>query len=925
MNPKFLKGFILFFLILIQNRANSATVTTVGNGNWNSTVIGLPWPLGIVPSATDVVIIDNNDIVNLTSNQSIGGVFLNVGATLNMNTNTRTLTVNGSFLMANNSTINGNATSRALVITGDLVIAGPNKTIQNIAISVAGTFWNVSGNITLNTGNTASKYFGNFLNDGTFINNSNNVPFTVGGNFTNNGTFTSGTGRVTFTGATSNTISGSAASTGFGGGITVNKGTSQNNILEVTSVITMVNGGLNLNNGTFKLSSASTIVPFTSNPNILANERLWVNGGTINSTASIDWTLEGALRVDAGSLNFGTAINNRIAPNSTSASTGLIEINGGTLTATGRISSGTDPWIYTMTGGLCQLGTIGNNSPGRDVFNLDNSASGVFSMSGGTLMICNKAGSVGQNLGYHNTATLGSGFTGGILQMGYASTTAGSIIRIESSIPIYNLVINAPGSTVQVQSPATPTTSFLQITNDLTVTAGVFDISNQDIEIGGDWINASATADPLIEGTRRVTFDGMASQSISNTGSANGMVFSNIIVNNTSTVIPQVTLNTTLQAQNGLTLTAGKVNLNSNTFTLGTSAAAPGTLLRTADFVYGGTFTRWFPTALFAIGNAAGLFPMGTSQDDYRPLWVGYSSNLTTGGMISVLHNPTYPSTYVSATHADASWGSTLEGVSNSIWVVTSSALAFNGSTGIIRFGGTGFGNNNLTDMNASLLASVVGTHGAATNVNTTYEVNRTALSTAELVNSWRIGTRNVLSAPLPITLLEFTSQLREGNVALNWKTASEKNSDFIALERSVDGIRFEEIDRKKAQGSSNSLVEYQSIDNKPAPELNYYRLKLADKDGSCTYSKILAERVDFSLSEPLVFPNPTSGNIEIDGPNLTDIVAVSIYNALGEVIRAYSGYPTNIDLSKEPNGAYFVQFTYLDKRLVKKVILSRP
>jgi len=864
MNPKLLRGLILLFLVLMQNRANSATVTTVGNGNWNSVVVGLPWPLGIVPSATDVVIIDNNDIVNLTSNQSIAGVFLNVGATLNMNTNTRTLTVNGSFLMANNSAINGNATSRAVLISGDMVIAGPNKTIQNVAISVAGTFWNVSGNITLNTGNTASKYFGNFLNDGTFINNISNVPFTVGGNFTNNGTFTSGTGRVTFTGATSNTISGSAASTGFGGGITVNKGTSQNNILEVTSVITMVNGGLTLTNGTFKLSSASTIVPFTVDPNIPVNAKLWNNGGTMNSTASIDWTLLGYIHVSAGALNFGTAINNRIAPNSSGATSGVIEISGGTLTATGRISSGVNAWRYIMSGGTASLATLGNTTAGRDVFNLDNSTNGVFSMSGGTLIICNKAGAAGENLGYHNTASLGTGFTGGVLQMGTTGTTAGSIMRVETTIPIYNLVVNAANCTVQVQSPAAPTATVVQVTNSINIQNGTFDISALDVNIGGNWTNSSAVADPLIQGTRRVTFNGTAPQSISNTGSANGMVFANIITNNTSTVIPQITLNTTLQAQTGLTLTAGKVNLNSNTFTLGTSAATPGTLLRTADYVYGGTFTRWFPTALFAIGNAAGLFPMGTSQNDYRPLWVGYSSNLTTGGVISVQHSPTYPSTYVASTHNDASWGNTLQGVSNSIWVVTTSTLAFAGSTGIIRYGGTGFGTNALADLNASLLASVIGSHGAATNVNTTYEVNRTALSTANLANSWRIGTRNVTASPLPITLLNFTSELREGKVLLNWKTASEKNSDFIALERSSDGINFVEIDRKKAQGSSSSIVVYQSLDNKPEPEINYYRLKLVDKDGSYMYSKILAERLDLPISHLMVFPNPTSGKLQV-------------------------------------------------------------
>ncbi len=902
MKQRLISKSVILLIMLLINNMHSATITSAASGNWNA---GATWVGGVVPTATDVVILDNNDVINITTNQTIAGITMNVGSSLNFNTNTRT------------------ATSRVLIINGNLTISGPNKTIQNIAVLVSGTFWNVNGTVVLNTGNTAAKSFGNFLNDGTFTNNSNNVPFTVNGNFTNNGTFTSGTGRVTFTGATSNTISGTAASTGFGGGITVNKGTSQNNILEVTSVITMLAGGLTLTNGTFKLSSVSTIIPFTVDPNIGATARLWVNGGTINSSASINWTLLGALRVDAGSLNFGTALDNRIAPNSTSATTGLIEINGGTLTATGRISSGTDPWIYTMTGGLCLLGTIGNTSAGRDVFNMDNATNGVFSMSGGTLTIVNRGGAAGENLGYNNTATLGSGFTGGVLQMGNASTTAGSIMRVQSSIPIYNLVINAPSSTVQARTPAAPTTTFLQITNDITIQNGTFDASFLDIEVGGDWSNASAVADPLIEGTgaRRITFEGTATQTISNTGAANGMVFNNIVVNNTSTVIPQIVLSTNMRAGAGLTLTAGKVNLNTNTFTLGTSAATPGTLLRTADYFYGGTFTRWFATPTVAIGSNSGLLPLGTAQGDYRPFWVGYTTTLTSGGVISAVHTATYPATFIAASHNDASWGNTLQGVSNSVWAISSSTLAFNGSTGLIRYGGTGYGSNALADLNASFIASVLGTHAAATNVNTTYEVNRTGLNNISF--SWRIGTRNITSSPLPITLLNFTSQLREGKVVLSWKTASEKNSDFIALERSTDGEQFEELDRKKALENSNSIVEYHSIDQDPA-ELNYYRLKLVDKDGSYTYSKTLAVRIDKPQSEFVLYPNPTSGNLTLDVPDSDALISVSVYNSLGELIKTYSGSQNTIDLSREENGTYFVRLNYADKSVVKKIVLSR-
>lgn len=916
---------ITFTLFLFGARPfHAAIITTAGNGNWNSVVPGLPWPGGVIPAATDIVIVDNNDILTVTDARSCAGLTLSVGASINMSTNGVTLTVNGNMEMNNNSFISGNDNTRGIAVTGNLTITGPNKTIQNIVLRVDGTFRNVSGNITFNTGNTAGKYFGNFVNDGTFINNTQNVPFTVGGDFTNNGTFTQGTGRVTFTGATSNVLGGTAATTAFGGGITINKGVAQTNVLDVTSVITMVNGGLILTNGSFKLSSASTIVPFTADPNIPATARLWNNGGTMNSSASFNWTLLGALRVDAGGLTFGTAADNRIAPNSTSASSGMIEVNGGTLTITGRISSGADPWIYTMTGGLARLGTIGNTSAGRDVFNMDNSTGGVFTMSGGTLNIVNKGGSVGENLGYHNTATLGGGFTGGVLQIGNSTTAGGSTIKFESTGPIHNLVVNAPGSIAQAAASGTPLSTSIQITNSVTIVDGTIDISNQNILVGGNWTNQSAVADPLTQGTRSVTFNGSSAQTFANSGPATGGIFYNVIFNNSSGSIPQITLNNNLTAANGLTLTAGKVNLNSNVLTLGLSGAAPGTLLRTADYLYGGTFTRWFNSPIIAIGNVAGLFPMGTSAGDYRPLWIGTSAVLTTTGQISVVHSPSYPATYIAATHNDASWGNTLQGVSNSIWTISASTLALNGSSGIVRYGGTGFGTNTLTDLNASLLSSVVGTHGAATNVNTTYEVNRTALTTAQIQNPWRIGSRNIVQSPLPISLSSFTAKPHDKMVELEWTTETETNNDFFTVERSKDCVEFEVIDVVKGAGNSSSRLYYSSTDENPFYGIDYYRLKQTDFDGGFKYHKIVAVKIDKAPASLAIYPNPSDGHLkmEING-NSESVQFMEVFNSLGQRVYSKNGFESTIDLNGQPNGIYFMNVHLSDQVITQKLAIE--
>ena len=110
--------------------------------------------------------------------------------------------------------------------------------------------------------------------------------------------------------------------------------------------------------------------------------------------------------------------------------------------------------------------------------------------------------------------------------------------------------------------------------------------------------------------------------------------------------------------------------------------------------------------------------------------------------------------------------------------------------------------------------------------------------------------------APLPVMLVDFTGKAAGNVVTLNWKTATEINSDYFAVERSVDLVSFKEIGRVTSRGSGSS---YLLIDPAANKGLNYYRLRQVDKNGSIEYSKIvtvnLAKQYTVSLS-----PNPSRG-----------------------------------------------------------------
>jgi hypothetical protein len=92
--------------------------------------------------------------------------------------------------------------------------------------------------------------------------------------------------------------------------------------------------------------------------------------------------------------------------------------------------------------------------------------------------------------------------------------------------------------------------------------------------------------------------------------------------------------------------------------------------------------------------------------------------------------------------------------------------------------------------------------------------------------------------------------------VLLEWRTASEFNSAFFGVERSPDGVRFQEIGRVNAAGDALVDMNYQFLDPAPLDGTSYYRLQKVDRDGSGAPSHMVA--VTMGRQDGLVvYPNP--------------------------------------------------------------------
>ena len=99
-------------------------------------------------------------------------------------------------------------------------------------------------------------------------------------------------------------------------------------------------------------------------------------------------------------------------------------------------------------------------------------------------------------------------------------------------------------------------------------------------------------------------------------------------------------------------------------------------------------------------------------------------------------------------------------------------------------------------------------------------------------------------AAVLPLTLLDFKASEKRDHILLQWTTTSETNTSHFEIEKLGTSQVYEKAGALNAKGSFANLNQYQYSDHFATAGVNYYRLKMIDKDGQFTYSKVIAVNV---------------------------------------------------------------------------------
>lgn len=441
--------------------------------------------------------------------------------------------------------------------------------------------------------------------------------------------------------------------------------------------------------------------------------------------------------------------------------------------------------------------------------------------------------------------------------------------------------------------------------------------NNVDLEIRGDWTNSSNNADAFVEGTRTVTFNGSSAQTISNTANQSGTDFYNLVINNSSStgviVSGNAGLHTRIVANGTLTLTNGYVYTNSNNMIV---------VLNNGGST-GGSINSFVNGPIRKIGNQAFIFPTG---QDVLPMGKGPEDVWARIGISAPTNNNTqFTAQYFFTSYGDMTKDATLTHVSFHEYWTLDRAVTTNAVQVTLYYESAT--RSFITDYTSGDLVVARYTAG-----NFWTSEGQSARSnsdpgwiTSNTVTNFSPFTFGSITGgnPFPVELANFSANALSNKVQLDWTTASEINTDYFQVEKSIDGINFEKVFTQKAAGNSNMALDYQGFDYEPFKGISYYRLKTVDLDGKYVYSNVVAVNFQsaFAIS---VYPNPTKDHLNVQLSENSNEIHISIFDLTGRLVfEDHKQYTNKVEINTQnwTPGMYIAKVKTQSGEFSKKIV----
>ena len=498
---------------------------------------------------------------------------------------------------------------------------------------------------------------------------------------------------------------------------------------------------------------------------------------------------------------------------------------------------------------------------------------------------------------------------------------------------IHNLTINGAGGVLIVDNTT--------VNGNLAITSGNLNCQNKDITLKGNFtVSGGATITP---GTNTFTFNGTVVQTVT----TKGQNFNNVEINNSKDPIAINVIDGLIVGTNGkLKLTDGVIK------TVGTTPFAkvvikntePGAIvgadgtphnLKPNSYVWG-NLKRHTKSGGYT-GKQKYEFPIGivppgggATARYYRARvdFVGLQgvSNITSRFIVG--KHPAYTSETdfaneqfeVPATDSTKTFKIT-KMLSEGYWRIHPNKQPKSGKYDIVLYSGifTEVGTSGkIAPMKTDTTNTAVSGWSVAGDIAADNSENRQTahgkIKSYNLTSFSDFGVGDGGGNALPIELLSFDVMMNGNKAALTWTTATEINNDFFTVERTLDGISFEEVVEMSGAGNSFTPLTYVCYDEYPLPGTTYYRLKQTDYDGQFEYSGMVELYNSFISNVDIYEVNRVGDNLKIKYNLIKESTyKIIIYDMMGKIILEeipVSNLGINeylIDVSSYGVGNYFV------------------
>ncbi|HSN59991.1 MAG TPA: ice-binding family protein [Ferruginibacter sp.] len=394
------------------------------------------------------------------------------------------------------------------------------------------------------------------------------------------------------------------------------------------------------------------------------------------------------------------------------------------------------------------------------------------------------------------------------------------------SVPVSSEEVLIPNTTTPKPVVSSTTSSLYNLTiydgSALTVTS--------TLQIGG-FIKNFGNAFDATAGT--ITMNGDLPQ-ILRPAFTNSNTVQNLIISNPA----HVTLSGDINVSNLFTLSNGLLKTGNNNLIIANTAT-----------ITGASAARYVDGNIRKVGNQAFTFPLG-NLNKYAPISISAPVNAT--DHFTASYSYTNPN---NSSYSTTSLGAGLNNVSvKEYWLLNRT----NGTSNVdvtLSFDDSRTGNVNvLADLrvarwNGSQWVNEGNTGTTGTPANGTVKSN-----TVNNFSPFTLGS-STASNSLPLSLLAFSAQLKNSNVALAWQTTNEVNAAHFNLQQSTNGNSFNTVAKINTQGGGNYAYtdDVSSINTSTV----FYRLQIVNQDGSFTYSKTIAVLLKAHNAQLSIFPNP--------------------------------------------------------------------